>query len=748
MMQEQPLQEQDSFLEQTGQILPKLHALCSKTENLKNNAIQDCLDQRFDINSLCHEGLTALYHAVNNKHADIVRYLLSRGANPNIIEADLVSPLAWAVYENSTEIFEILVNDPSTDINLRNEENITALFMAIASGRERMVSVLLEKGAQAIQIKNADIPFLFYPFEKQHHQIAKILISKFPELTSELSHGMSLLENALDLGWQDIAIMLANLKVHINLRSLNQTPLYTAAKLGHNEVIPALLANGADYTLGCDDTNGLLITTIEIAARNGQVEAVKCLLACDYSMDELEKALHYAAANSLRTLNAEKRKKQYLCSELILEVVTQKREFPVLDINQQAAIEWDKTFEAVFSELPKDCDRFPKNKPIAIRHALISMKNFLDNPRSCIPYLKYISNQLELYWKEEHQGAPFPDFDFNSIEFWFHENHLWPIPNEQFKPLKKGSLLNRILLDIFQQNKMGKSQSRWTGFVSAETANTLIFKNEFFTENRRTLAGPHGNMHPLQCAVSLLAMKTGDINLSFHNEQGQPIPLEPQEVFSALVSTDILAPYKREVLWPAVLDSFYTNKIAFSGPHSLHSFLLTNPLFAESALQKSLLFSFCAEFNKMRTFLNHTHGWDYSNIELCTKELTKLCIHIFSDLAEIAIQDRERPLEEVDTIETLQNEGRAFAIHSKQYQPLEKHVPQPTVYPSFLQGVQKKKLTAGSVGCALWRSKHSQANLEISKIQFLLWSKKHKPDITLEAVEQCYQERYSTQKYK
>lgn len=88
-----------------------------------------------------------LIDAVKNNDITAVVVLLDKGMNPNIIEAGN-SPLMLASRSGETKMANILVAF-GADVNLRNDDGLTALMLASRFGHTEVVDLLLTNGADA-----------------------------------------------------------------------------------------------------------------------------------------------------------------------------------------------------------------------------------------------------------------------------------------------------------------------------------------------------------------------------------------------------------------------------------------------------------------------------------------------------------------------------------------------------------------------------------------------------------------------
>ncbi|WP_028296616.1 ankyrin repeat domain-containing protein [Olivibacter sitiensis] len=130
--------------------------------------------------SLVHEhsehGFSALGLAVHFGNADVVRYLILKGANVNDPSSNgyNVFPLHTAVSSNFDTIAKMLV-EAGAVVNVRQAANNTPLHAAAQNGNIELLILLLENGAE-VDAKNdfgktpADLAL-----EKGYEEIGKIL---------------------------------------------------------------------------------------------------------------------------------------------------------------------------------------------------------------------------------------------------------------------------------------------------------------------------------------------------------------------------------------------------------------------------------------------------------------------------------------------------------------------------------------------------------------------------------------------
>ena len=93
-----------------------LHVLCGEVLTPKDHAMASALcslliSKQCPLNSVDHEGTTALHHCILNDHYELTAILLRHGANPNALIPDSrVSPLTIAALEKNAPIAQLLLH--------------------------------------------------------------------------------------------------------------------------------------------------------------------------------------------------------------------------------------------------------------------------------------------------------------------------------------------------------------------------------------------------------------------------------------------------------------------------------------------------------------------------------------------------------------------------------------------------------------------------------------------------------------
>ena len=106
-------------------------------------AVQELIDDGYDVNTLDRFGDTALSEAAAHRHIDIVRMLLDAGADLNLGNE---TPLYIAAGNGHIDIIQILI-DAGADLNSVNHLNQTPLYFAIYNNQVPIASLLITEGA-------------------------------------------------------------------------------------------------------------------------------------------------------------------------------------------------------------------------------------------------------------------------------------------------------------------------------------------------------------------------------------------------------------------------------------------------------------------------------------------------------------------------------------------------------------------------------------------------------------------------
>src|SRR3990167_7080386 len=120
-----------------------------------------------------------LIEACKVGNLELIEDLLSKGANPNIIDIYNQSPLFWPCYNGHTEVVkELLSCDKKIDPNIIDSEGATPLFWAASKGCLDIVRILLENGTDPNIIDNWGRTSLSLAVYYNHKDVVIELLTK------------------------------------------------------------------------------------------------------------------------------------------------------------------------------------------------------------------------------------------------------------------------------------------------------------------------------------------------------------------------------------------------------------------------------------------------------------------------------------------------------------------------------------------------------------------------------------------
>lgn len=98
------------------------------------------MDHVKDINYKSQEG-TALAGLAVRYNRDLVMYLLSKGADPNIADATGSTPLFWAVKSGNQELTELLLEYKAAK-SVKDTKGVTAFEYAVQTNNKDIINLL------------------------------------------------------------------------------------------------------------------------------------------------------------------------------------------------------------------------------------------------------------------------------------------------------------------------------------------------------------------------------------------------------------------------------------------------------------------------------------------------------------------------------------------------------------------------------------------------------------------------------
>ncbi|KAL7298798.1 hypothetical protein TKK_0008542 [Trichogramma kaykai] len=219
--------------------LTLLHIICQKENDddliKKLFKVSDENQQELQINAQDKWGNTPLLMAVQNENHAAVEFLLRRGANPNLANAEGLTPLHVICEDNSCHalaemIFEISdIKYHPIHVDAQNLNGNTPLHVAAYFRQPLVTEILLRKGANPNMVNYDECTPLH--FICNNEVIDVDLLKTFIEINNEIQQTVQ-----LNIG-----------------DKIGDTPLHLAVKHENLEVVELLLRNGADPDFANED---------------------------------------------------------------------------------------------------------------------------------------------------------------------------------------------------------------------------------------------------------------------------------------------------------------------------------------------------------------------------------------------------------------------------------------------------------------------------------------------------------------
>ena len=99
-----------------------------------------------NVNQTNSHGFTPLILAVYNESYEVAKFLLEKGANPDVQDSNGNTALMGAAFKGYPKMVDLLL-EYKADVNLPNFNNASALLFAATFGQVEIAKKLLEKGA-------------------------------------------------------------------------------------------------------------------------------------------------------------------------------------------------------------------------------------------------------------------------------------------------------------------------------------------------------------------------------------------------------------------------------------------------------------------------------------------------------------------------------------------------------------------------------------------------------------------------
>ena len=169
----------------------------------------------------------------------------------------------------------LLEHGAGADVNTRDDEGSTPLYLAAENGRLQVVRMLLEHGANVGAEDNQGKTPLHGAAKAGRVEVVRMLLEHGANVGAEDNQGKTPLHGAVKDGWVEVVRMLLEHGANVGAEdNQGKTPLHGAAEDGMVEVVRMLLEHGAN--VGAEDNQDK--TPLHGAVKDGWVEVVRMLL--------------------------------------------------------------------------------------------------------------------------------------------------------------------------------------------------------------------------------------------------------------------------------------------------------------------------------------------------------------------------------------------------------------------------------------------------------------------------------------
>jgi uncharacterized protein len=175
-----------------------------------------------------------------------IKTLLQSKAEINASQADGMTALHWAVYQDDLETAQSLVH-AGANVSATNRYGITPLYLACLNGNGALTSLLLDEGADANTAVRGGETVLMIASRTGRAEVVKVLLDHGANVNAKDRRGQTALMWAAADGHADVVTLLVKAGADfVTPLESGFTPLLFAVREGRSDVVRTLLKAGAD----------------------------------------------------------------------------------------------------------------------------------------------------------------------------------------------------------------------------------------------------------------------------------------------------------------------------------------------------------------------------------------------------------------------------------------------------------------------------------------------------------------------
>lgn len=184
-----------------------------------------------------------------------MRLLVSKGANVNHRNRDDVTALFVALERKNEAIARFLLSSGAGGSVQHNRTGVTLLHMAVENGWFEITRDLLQKKANIDAASVLRVTPVHIAFDREDRKIITLLLTYGVDV-NQTKFGRTLLQIAVECEWMELIHTLLEKKFNINsFTDKGVTIFYTAIKQRNLKIVELLLSFGADVNLRNLKTN-------------------------------------------------------------------------------------------------------------------------------------------------------------------------------------------------------------------------------------------------------------------------------------------------------------------------------------------------------------------------------------------------------------------------------------------------------------------------------------------------------------
>ena len=252
-----------------------------------------------NVNSTDSDGYTPLIYAITgHKSLQVIEQLLKAGAQPNVFinDQNIVEKVRKEGREDMSRLLEQFnvfnITEEEEQLQLFSENLTIPIIEAAKTGNTEVVKLLLKENVDVNVQDEEGVTALMIASENGHTQVVDLLLKANVDVNVQDEEGVTALMIASENGHTQVVEVLLKENADVNIQNKEGvTALMLASVNGHLEVVKCLLKSKADPHIVAY-IEGIEMTALLIAAFTSNKDIVKMLIdKSEPTTDEIEKAV-------------------------------------------------------------------------------------------------------------------------------------------------------------------------------------------------------------------------------------------------------------------------------------------------------------------------------------------------------------------------------------------------------------------------------------------------------------------------